>query len=191
MNESNEKTQKTRRDELIRAACDVIAGSGFEGLRIREVAARIGINAATLYYYFPTKESMIAGVADYVFNRLGIVSEEPPGTPRDQLHAHLLRIYRLMRDEPGLFAIYAEMQLRAERNQSPSLFREHEAAWHHKLENLLQLGIRQGYWPNYLDPEQAANAIILLMQGASLQVMNNPRRIEASINQLERWLIGR
>ncbi len=191
MNEINEKNHVNRRDDLIRAACDVIAGNGFEGLRMREVAARVGINAATLYYYFPTKESMIAGVMSYVFDRLGIVAEEPPGTPRDQLHAHLMRIYRQMRDEPGLFAVYAEMQLRAERNLSASLFKEHEAAWQKKLESLLQLGIRQGYWPNYLEPEQAANAIILLMQGASLQVMNNPRRIEASINQLERWMIGR
>lgn len=180
-----------RREELIQVACDVISDNGFEGLRIREVATRVGINAATLYYYFPTKESMIEGVMAYVFNRMGFTEDEPPGTPRDQLHTHLTRIYRQMRDEPGLFAVYAEMQLRAERSKSAELFQEHEAAWHHKLESLLQLGIKQGYWPNYLDPEQAANAIILLMQGACLQIMNNPRRIEATINQLERWLIGR
>ena len=134
---------------------------------------------------------MVDGVVDYVFDRLGIGLEESPGTPREQLHTHLTRLYRQMRDEPGLFAVFAEIQLRAGRTSTSQKYIEHETAWHKKLETLLHNGIRQGYWPNYLEPDQVATTIISLMQGAALQASVNPRRIESSIAQLERWLTSR
>lgn len=180
-----------RKMELVKTACSTLSEKGFEGLRIRDVASQVGINPATMYYYFPNKEALIASVVDFVYMHLGITSEEAPGTPKEQLHAHLTRLYRQMRDEPGLFAVFAEIQLRAGRTTSSQKFQEYENIWHKKLENLLQTGIRQGYWPNYLDPDQVASAIILMMQGAGLQATINPRRIESSITQLERWLTGR
>ena len=180
-----------RKNELVRAACDIIATKGFEGLRIRDVAAQVGINPATMYYYFQTKEVLIDTVAEFVFLQIGILAEEAPGTPRDQLHAHLTRLYRKMRDEPGLFTVFAEIQLRSGRNISEQKYVEFENAWRHKIELLLRSGIKQGYWPNYLDPEQVAITIIMLMQGAALQASTYPRRIESSITQLERWISGK
>ena len=56
----------TRRLALIRAACAIIADRGFEGLRTRAVAAKAKVNIATLHYYFPTKEALIGGVAEYM-----------------------------------------------------------------------------------------------------------------------------
>src|SRR5262245_8460001 len=58
--------KKDRRKELILIAYDHIAKRGFEGLRVRDVAAEAGINNATLHYYFPTKEDLIRGVVDHM-----------------------------------------------------------------------------------------------------------------------------
>jgi AcrR family transcriptional regulator len=187
----NDPQMVSRKDALIRTACTIIGEKGFEGLRVRDVASQAGINPATMYYYFETKEALIENVTDYLFSHLGMLADEPAGTPREQLHAHLSRLYRQMRDEPGLFAVLAEMQLRAGRSVSSRRFMEYEDKWHQKLEGLLQVGIRQGYWPNYLDPDVVATTIILMMQGAALQASINPRRIENAITQLERWLTGR
>jgi AcrR family transcriptional regulator len=180
-----------RKTDLIKAACEIIAEKGFEGLRIRDVASHVGINPASMYYYFPTKEALIEDVVEFVFSILGITSEEAPGTPKEQLHTHLTRLYRQMRDDPGVFTVFAEIQLRAGRSTSSQKFQEFENKWRNKLVTLLQTGIKQGYWPNYLDPEQVATTIILMMQGAGLQATTNPRRIESSIAQLERWITGR
>ena len=51
-----------RRRALVAAAYTRIANEGFEGLRTRDVAADVGVNIATLHYYFPTKEALIRGV---------------------------------------------------------------------------------------------------------------------------------
>src|SRR5579871_1846303 len=65
--ERSEKTPHTAHGEaqrraLARAAYDLIAEKGFEGLRTRDVAERAGVNVATLHYYFKSKEDLIRGV---------------------------------------------------------------------------------------------------------------------------------
>src|SRR5271157_2342927 len=60
---------KDRRTELILIAYNHIAKRGFEGLRVRAVAAEAGINNATLHYYFPTKEDLIKGVVDHLIEK--------------------------------------------------------------------------------------------------------------------------
>src|SRR5262245_3422732 len=62
----NRRQSKDRRKELTQIAYNHIAKKGFEGLRVREVAAEAGINNATLHYYFPTKEDLIKGVVDHM-----------------------------------------------------------------------------------------------------------------------------
>ncbi len=52
-----------RRREIAAAARSLIAERGFEGLRTRDIAARVGINVATLHYHVPTKEALIGLVA--------------------------------------------------------------------------------------------------------------------------------
>jgi len=61
--------RENRRQALVEAALDEIAERGFEGLRTREVAAHVGLNVATLHYYFPTKEALIRGVLDEAMRR--------------------------------------------------------------------------------------------------------------------------
>ncbi|HMP56390.1 MAG TPA: TetR/AcrR family transcriptional regulator [Novosphingobium sp.] len=47
-----------RRDEIIAAAQDVFARSTFAGARTRDIAEAAGVNQATLFKHFPTKENL-------------------------------------------------------------------------------------------------------------------------------------
>jgi AcrR family transcriptional regulator len=49
------KTQAAIRD----AAIDLIARYGFEAVSMRQLAAQVGVQAAALYRYFPTKEDLL------------------------------------------------------------------------------------------------------------------------------------
>jgi AcrR family transcriptional regulator len=51
---------------LLQTAFDVIAEVGFEGLRTRSVASRAGVNIATLHYYFPSKQDLVEGMAQFI-----------------------------------------------------------------------------------------------------------------------------
>src|SRR5689334_13927917 len=71
-----------RREELVQAAFKQIAERGFEGLRTRDVSAEVGVNVATLHYYFPTKEALIKAVLDQAMARFR-TTLEPHGSPHD------------------------------------------------------------------------------------------------------------
>src|SRR5437660_6707789 len=110
-------TMEKRRQELIQAAYKQIAAHGFEGLRTRDVAQEVGVNIATLHYYFPTKESLIGGVLDHAMNRFRSTLA-PHGSPSDQLRNHLRAVRKLMRDEPELASVMGELALRSSRDKS-------------------------------------------------------------------------
>ena len=81
-----------RRREVIRAAYRTLAEKGFEGLRMREIAKRAGLDHATLHHYFAGKEALIHGVLDYRVQELSTgrnrVTEAKGTTPRRRLAAH-------------------------------------------------------------------------------------------------------
>jgi AcrR family transcriptional regulator len=48
-----------RRDQMLRAALDVISERGFADTRIADIAERIGISPALVIYYFKTKDQLL------------------------------------------------------------------------------------------------------------------------------------
>jgi AcrR family transcriptional regulator len=54
---------ETRR-EILKAAEESFAASGFVGATTRQVAARAGVNVATLHYHFGNKENLYRAVLD-------------------------------------------------------------------------------------------------------------------------------
>src|SRR6266568_257435 len=73
------KTQgDQRRRSLVLAAYHLIAEGGFERLRTRDIAARAGVNIATLHYYFARKEDLIRGVVDHLLYEFSTVPTSSP-----------------------------------------------------------------------------------------------------------------
>src|SRR3989454_6739656 len=99
--------REDRRGALVRAAYNQIAERGFEGLRTREVAGEVGVNIATLHYYFPTKEKLIEGVVEHAMERFR-TTLAPHGSPSDQLRNHLRSVKRLVQEEPQLGVVMGE-----------------------------------------------------------------------------------
>ncbi|MDE1187280.1 MAG: TetR/AcrR family transcriptional regulator [Pantoea sp.] len=54
---------KTSRDEILNAARLAAQAHGYTGLNIRPLADEVGIKAASIYYYFPSKAELGAAVA--------------------------------------------------------------------------------------------------------------------------------
>src|SRR4030088_693504 len=107
-------TAETRRQELVVAAFNLIAEHGFEGLRTRDVAAEVGVNIATLHYYFPTKESLIRGVGEYA-RALFRSPLALHGSPADQLRNYLRAVRKLLAEEPALGSVMGELAVRSAR----------------------------------------------------------------------------
>lgn len=179
-----------RKDELVAAAYKVLATRGFEGLRTREVAAAVGVNIATLHYYFPHKEDLIRGVVAHAMGRFrGTLGGA--GTAEDQLRAHFRGLRRLSRDEPELFAVMAELAIRGVRDRAlRQIIGKTDQAWHALLRTLLRRAQTEGgAVPSGLDADGMAGVIVATLKGTFMLPADEPEHVERTIRQLE-TLVG-
>lgn len=180
--------RKERRQALVRAAFNQIADRGFEGLRTREVAAEVGVNIATLHYYFPTKEALIRGVVELSMQRFRSTLA-PHGSSADQLRNHLRAVQRLLQEEPQLGAVMAELSLRSARD--PAIARiteETNEAWHRTVRGLLRRAARDGHLRPELDSDDVAALVVATLTSMTLPTVGGAARTSQALRQLERWL---
>ena len=121
-----------RRGEIVRAAFCQVANVGFEGLRLRQIAAEVGIDQSTLHHHFPTKQDIVAGLAEYAIGQFA-------STPTARtLGAHLDHLRELCANRPEVFVVTAELQLRARRDPAVrAVMARHHTAWRTWLNELL------------------------------------------------------
>ena len=178
-----------RRRALVASAFRQIAEHGFEGLRTREVAADVGVNIATLHYYFPTKEALIRGVVAYAMARFRSTLA-PHGSPDDQLANHLRAVRALLRNEPDIGAVMGELALRSARDASlAGILRESNDAWYRTLRGLLRRAARAGNLSPALDSDEAAAMIVATLTSMVLPSIASARKDQA-LRELQRWLNG-
>jgi AcrR family transcriptional regulator len=170
------------------AAYREIAERGFEGLRTREVASEVGVNIATLHYYFPTKESLIRAVLDHAMGRFR-TTLAPHGSPADQLRNYLRATRKLLLEEPELGAVMAELALRSVRDDSiGTIMNEMYDVWHTTLRGLLRRAVKEGKLRPEVDNDAVAALIIATLTSMTLPVMSDASRGDQALRQLERWL---
>jgi TetR/AcrR family transcriptional regulator, regulator of cefoperazone and chloramphenicol sensitivity len=186
-------TKDNRSLSLVRAAYEVIAAEGFEGLRTRRVADRAGVNIATLHYYFPTKEALIRGLAEYLASLFGSVHAPPVSPTRsaalDRLRQEFAdaRFYRLER--PDLLVVIQELMLRAHRDPAVrSIIAPLTYHWRAGLQQLIEEGISEGVFRPDLVPVVAATLVASAISGA-INFTVGPEVLDSIFREIEQWLI--
>jgi AcrR family transcriptional regulator len=179
-----------RKEELVAAAYREIATNGFEGLRTRDVAGAVGVNVATLHYYFDTKEALIRAVVGHAMSRFQstLASE---GTAIDRLRGHFRGLRRLAEDEPELFAVMAELTLRAARDrQLAGIVQKTNQFWEGTLRGLLRAARDDGDLPTGIEPDGMAAVIVATLKGVFLLPGRTraPEGFDRALRQLERIL---
>src|SRR3954471_22577665 len=64
MRRANAQAQSDRRAEILAAAQRCFVRSGFHGASMQDICAEAGMSPGNLYRYFPSKEALIAGIAE-------------------------------------------------------------------------------------------------------------------------------
>lgn len=153
-----------RQAEIAAAARSLIAERGFEGLRMRDIAARVGINVATLHYHVPSKEALIRIVAqslraDFVAQHLARPRQGL--SPLDRLELEFADFRETVVGRPERFAVMAELAERAKRDESVAAeFAPMQLFWQRQIEEIVEAGRSQGQFRNDLDPAAAAVMVI-------------------------------
>lgn len=58
-----------RREQILSAACEVIADIGMQSLRLTDVAKRAGVSSGMIHYYFDTKRDLVKAAFELNYER--------------------------------------------------------------------------------------------------------------------------
>jgi len=181
-----------RRLSLVRAAYHIIASDGFEKLRTRDVADRVGINIATLHYYFPSKELLIGEVALFLAAQFQTVrapeSLMPPMNALDRLRQEFADARFYMAERPEMMEVMRELNARARRDEVIARIIEPlKHFWRSTIEQIVSDGIEEGFFLVGVTPREAAGVIVAMLWGAATFPLNAGER-ENVYGAIERWL---
>ena len=175
MLEAPEETprQDNRKQDIADAARYLIAERGFEGLRTRDIADRVGINIATLHYHIPTKQDLVRLVAESLRTDFVRQHQRRPRqglSPVDRLRQEFADFRENLESNIDLFTVMAELGERARRD--PEVRAELEpmrAYWHAQIADFLKAGRDDGSFRGDLDPQAAASIVIGTLTGSRRQ----------------------
>ena len=124
--------------EVLDAAATVFAEKGYAGASTRDIAERLNIRQASLYYYFPSKEAALAaicelGVKDFIGNLQTILAEPTPTA--DKFRAAIANHLAPLRSNPE--ADYIRVFLR-HRHELPDGLRQSVAALARTYQGLVE-----------------------------------------------------
>jgi len=155
-----------RRLAIAAAARDIIVEKGLEGLRTRDIAARVGINIATLHYHVPSKEALVALVAESIRNDFKAQSRRRSRDNKTALE--LLRMEfedfaESITDMPQLIVVMAELSERARRDDEiAAIMSPLGDFWRNQFVQILGKGMTDGSFRSDIDPSAGA----LMITGA-------------------------
>ncbi|MBN1315536.1 MAG: TetR/AcrR family transcriptional regulator [Anaerolineales bacterium] len=178
------KVQRTF--QIIEAATAVFACKGFDRATMEDIATEAGINKATIYLYFDSKDALIHSIAEALFaQELADLQAayESPGTAIERLTVYYtaliaeeLEVLPLM---PILYEFYALGLRRADVRKVIADFMTQSIEL---LEAIIQEGIESGEFAP-TDAHQAARALDSLLSGTILNWVYGPEE-EAIDEQL-------
>lgn len=184
--------ESVRWQEIVSAAFDLVAQKGLEGLRVREVADQVGINNATLHYYFRNKQALVEAILQYTIYHIATTHDPdfpPPSSATERLQQHFadhLYQYRLY---PERFVVITEIILRSFRDVAVhAILLKQQDLWHKLVISILQEGMTAGEFDPNRSPEIIANHITALFRGISLSREIDENDWSNVSNQLIEWI---
>jgi AcrR family transcriptional regulator len=92
-------TSPNTREAILAAASELYADRGYDAVSMRDVAAAVAIQPASLYHHFKDKDALILAALEHVFSARAapardiLLEDRPPGKRLDAFIDWLVRLY--------------------------------------------------------------------------------------------------
>ncbi len=138
---------------------------GYNSFSFREIAAEIGIKAASVHYHFPNKETLGTAIAERYTDRFLTALGAPDSAPPEQLLARYVAAYRAALLEDGLMCLCGMFGAEISHLPEPvalktRVFFERNMAW------VTEIHVLQGHTAG--QARAGAGALIARLEGAMI-----------------------
>ncbi len=168
-------TADQRREQMLRAALEVIGDRGYADTRIADVAERIGISPALVIYYFKTKDHLLTEAIRYSEDSWYTqgqrrLAEMPTAAARIE-EAVALNCLPEEDVEPNVsWTLFLDFWALAARNpEVAELRREDDERWRALIADLVRSGQEAGEF-RAVDPDDFAITLDALLDGFAVQI---------------------
>jgi AcrR family transcriptional regulator len=179
-----------RRAAIAGAARAIIVERGFEGLRMRDIAERVGINVATLHYHVPAKETLIQLVAQNLKAEFRAQAERRPRrglNGLELLRTELADFRETVTEMPDLIVVMTELMERARRDPSiAAIMRPMRQFWAGQFEAIFDTGKADGTLEPGIDSKAAAQITVGALSDYWRMSRSLTLPVDAVTAQLER-----
>jgi len=170
-----------RTTQIIDAATAVFAAKGFDGATMDDIAGEIGINKATIYLYFDSKDALIRAVAETLFAQELAALQAACDLPDTAIERITAYYESLIAEEaevlplmPILYEFYA---LGLRREDARAVIVDFISQLTGLLKAIIQEGIESGEFAP-TDARKAARALDALMSGTILHWVYAPEEVD-------------
>jgi TetR/AcrR family transcriptional repressor of bet genes len=105
-------SEETRRDQIIKAAYEVAARKGLEGLTVRLVAARAHLSTGLVLFHFKSKDKLVVALLDWLLATTTVLHIGPEiraiASPLERLLALLRQEMDRLSSEPRRIRLFFE-----------------------------------------------------------------------------------
>jgi AcrR family transcriptional regulator len=153
------------REAIREAAIRLIAKVGYEALSMRRLAEEVGLGAAALYRYHPTKQAMLFALLDSHMDELleGWETARTGATPDEMLEAFTR--FHIRHHWPRIDSLFLSyMELRSLTPENFARIEEKRNRYDRGLARILEDGQKEGLFAE-MDARVTARAIIALLNG--------------------------
>src|SRR5215203_5007818 len=166
MNSLSIQRQADRRDEILSAAQRCFVRSGFHQTSMQEICAEAGMSAGNLYRYFPSKEALIAGIAER--DRAEVAQDFARADLSQGLFAVLEGMARHHFTVRSIEQVKLCTEISAEARRNPEIARisaAFDADVKRWLIDLFRAGAERGDIPSDVDFEAVVTMLMIIADG--------------------------
>ena len=158
-----------RRDAILAAAAHLISMHGVRGLRVEEIAADAGVSPPLLYYHFASRQGLIRAALERASERAPSAALRDQVDGRDGYAAVEMALLAELDEDPAVrdnAVVWGEVSASAvfdqELRDDVRLVTE---TWSATVAEGIRRGLSDGSIRPDVDPEQAAELLITLVDG--------------------------
>jgi AcrR family transcriptional regulator len=169
------KITEVRREEIVRAALEVISERGFQETRLADIAERAGTSAPAVLYHFTSKDEILDAVVSLAEDRFYEGVEATLGHAGGPVARLVHFLQSAARDDDReetamMWKMWLEIWARALREPHAARTRQLlDRRWRAVLSETIAEGQRAGELPASVQPGRVALMLASLMDGLAVQ----------------------
>ena len=180
--------RKMRQERILEGALAIFKEKGLEGATMDQIANSSGFGKATIYYYFKSKEDVLAAILNNGWIKIWeslepVIASE--NSPRKTFVNVLMKIAEYAQRRPGLFEFLFNAPKAIKLENQP--WKDYQNRLYTVIQKLLEVGIKTGEFPK-IEPQLMFKALGGLFMGlVFMGDRENPvseKEIEDLLNQL-------